>query len=201
MDDKQTLHRYLRRERESLLGKLDGLGERDVRRPMTGTGTNLLGLVKHTASVEIGYLGDVFDRPSGVPMPWFAEDAEVNADMWATAQESREEILALHRVSAAHADATIEALDLDAPGVVGWWPPERRQVTLHQILVHMIAETARHAGHADIVRELIDGAAGDGRDNLPDLSTEEWAAHRRRLEDAAMRPAATQGERGLRRST
>lgn len=57
VDLKQVLHRYLRAQREALLWKLDGLSERDVRRPMTGTGTNLLGLLKHSASVESGYLG------------------------------------------------------------------------------------------------------------------------------------------------
>ena len=55
--------------------------------------------------------------------------------------------------------ATIEALTLDSPGrVPWWWPPERQQVTLQQIMVHVTVEIARHAGHADIVRELIDGA-------------------------------------------
>lgn len=183
---KHVLHRYLSRQREQLLAKLNGLSDRDIRWPMTPTGTNLLGLVKHVASVQLGYLGDVFDRPSGRPLPWLGEDAGINADMWATAEESRAEIVDLHNFSAAHSDATIEALDLDAPGVVPWWPPERRNVTLHQILVHVTAETARHAGHADIVRELIDGAAGNNDGNLPDQTSEEWAAYRRRLEQAAI---------------
>jgi hypothetical protein len=190
MDPKQTLHSYLRKERDALLAKLDGLDERGVRWPMTPTGTNLLGLVKHTASMELGYFGDVFGRPSGVPLPWLADDAEVNADMWATAEESREEIVELFRVAAAHADATIEALDLDAPGYVPWWRPEGRDVTLHRILVHMCVEMARHAGHADIIRELIDGAAGDNDGNLAELSTEEWQAYRLRLEQAAIEAAA-----------
>ena len=90
-DPKADLHRYLQIAREALLWKLDGLSEYDIRRPMVPTGTNLLGLVKHVASVELGYLGDTFGRPSGEPLPWFAEDAEPNADMWATADESRED--------------------------------------------------------------------------------------------------------------
>jgi hypothetical protein len=93
MDPKQTLHWYLRKERDALLAKLDGLDERSVRWPMTSTGTNLLGLVKHTASMEVGYFGEVFGRPTDVALPWLAEDAEANADMWATAEESREEIV------------------------------------------------------------------------------------------------------------
>ena len=185
---KATLHDYLRRRRSDLLGKLDGLSEHDVRRPMTPTGTNLLGLVKHVASVELGYFTDVFGRPVR-ELPWFADDAELNADMWATADESREEIVELHHFSAAQTDATIEALPLDAPGEVPWWKPESRQVTLGRILVHMTVETARHAGHADILRELIDGASGQfaGDQNVPGQSPEEWAAYRARLQDAADR--------------
>lgn len=186
---KEILHRYLRVQRDGLLAKLDGLGERDIRWPMTRTGTNLLGIVKHVASVQLDYFGEVFGRPHGRALPWLGDDAEVNADMWATAAETREEILELHRFSAVHTDATIEALELDATGTVPWWPPERRQVTLQLILVHMAVETARHAGHADILRELIDGAAGDGR-NLPDLPEEEWRAHRSRIEEAAEVAAA-----------
>src|SRR4029453_4181659 len=155
MDPKQILHRYLDKEREALLAKLDGVGERDVRWPMTQTGTNLLGLVKHVASIDLGYFGGVSDRPPNVPLPWLAEDAGTNADMWATADESREEIVTLYERAAVHADATIAALTLDSPGRVPWWSAERQQVTLHQIMVHVTAEIARHAGRADIGRELL----------------------------------------------
>jgi uncharacterized damage-inducible protein DinB len=186
-DAKDHLHRYLQVARESVLWKLDGLSDYDVRRPMTPTGTNLLGLVKHLASVEQGYFGDCFDRPSGEPMPWYEEDAEPNADMWATADESREEIVALYRRTWQHADATIAALDLDAVGVVPWWPEDRREATLHLLLVHMIAETNRHAGHADIVRELVDGVAGlrAPDDNLAPGDEAWWAEYRERLEHTA----------------
>jgi uncharacterized damage-inducible protein DinB len=185
MEPKDVLQRYLTRERASLLSRLDGLGEREVRWPMTPTGTNLLGLVKHVASVELGYFGEVFDRPSGEPLPWMDEGAEPNADFWATPEESTADILALARRAAAHTDATIAALDLDAPGHVPWWPRERQQVTLHTILVHMIVELCRHAGHADILAELLGGSTGDDRGNLPEQSAAEWAAYRRRLERAA----------------
>ncbi len=187
MDDKADLLGYLRVRRGDLLAKLDGLGEYDIRRPMTPTGTNLLGLVKHVASVELGYFGEVFGRPSGRALPWLADDAEPDADLWATADETREQIVELHRFSAAHSDATIESLPLDAMGEVPWWTPDRRRVTLHQILVHMCVETARHAGHADILRELIDGSIGNGTSdpNIPGRTPEEWAAHRARVEAAA----------------
>ena len=120
-DEKETLHRYLRAQRASLLSKLDGLDEYGIRRPMTGTGTNLLGLVKHVASVEVGYFGEVFDRPSDIELPWFDDGAPANADLWATADETRAQIVELHHRCAAHSDATIEALPLDAVGTVPWW--------------------------------------------------------------------------------
>ncbi|WP_214401381.1 DinB family protein [Pseudonocardia lacus] len=186
-DPKAHLHRYLQIARDALLWKLDGLGEYDVRRPLTPTGTNLLGLVKHLASVELGYFGDTFDRPSGIPLPWFDDDAEPNDDMWATPEESREDIIGLYTRARAHADATIDALPLDAVGHVPHWPGERSEVTLHQILVHMIAETHRHAGHADIVRELIDGQVGlrVDNDNMAPGDGGWWGEYRERLERAA----------------
>ena len=167
-DLKADLHQYLRSGREALLWKLDGLDEYDLRRPMTPTGTNLLGVVKHVALTEAGYLGAVFGRPIPDPLPGLEDDAEPNADMWATLNETREVVTAFYHRVGAHSDATIEALPLDATGEVPWWPADRRTVTLHRILAHMIAETHRHAGHMDIVRELIDGAAGlrQANDNL-----------------------------------
>lgn len=186
-EEKATLHRYLQEGRDALLWKLDGLSEYDARRPVTATGTNLLGVVKHVASVELGYFGDTFGRPSGEPLPWFEEDAEDNADMWATAEESREDIVALYHRSWAHADATIVALPLDAVGHVPWWADDRKQVTLHRILAHMIAETHRHAGHADVVRELIDGEVGlrADNDNMAPGDQAWWAEYRDRLERVA----------------
>ncbi|MFF0017068.1 DinB family protein [Streptomyces sp. NPDC005374] len=158
-DPKEDLHRYLKAAREAVVWKLDGLSEYDIRRPLTPTGTNLLGLVKHLASVELGYFGPTFDRPHTESLPWHEEGSEPNADMWAPADESREDVLGLYHRAWAHADATIEALPLDAMGHVEWWG-DNGHVTLQRIMLHMTAETNRHAGHADIVRELIDGKVG-----------------------------------------
>jgi uncharacterized damage-inducible protein DinB len=190
-DPKADLHRYLQRARDALVWKLHGLSEYDVRRPITPTGTNLLGLVKHVASVESGYLGDTFGRPFPGPRPWLDDDAESNADMWATLDETREQIVDLYHRVWAHSDVTIVALPLDARGQVPWWPDGRRDVTLHTILVHMIAETDRHTGHADIVRELIDGAVGLRADNpnLPSKDESWWAEYRSRLEQVATETA------------
>jgi uncharacterized damage-inducible protein DinB len=186
-DVKAELLIYLQRARAAVVWKLEGASELDVRRPLTPTGTNLLGLVKHLAAVDAGYLGEVFGRPFPEPMPWDDQDAEPDTDMWATPEESREDLVALYRRVWAHGDATVAALDLDTTGTVPWWPEERRHPTLHRVLVHLIAETHRHAGHADIVRELVDGTAGMLPD-VPNLGAEDpdaQAAHRARVQAAA----------------
>lgn len=186
-DDKQTLQRYLQAERDALLWKLEGPSERDLRWPMTPTGTNLLGLVKHVASMEYGYFGAVFGRPEPEPIPWLDDDAEDNADLWATVEQDRDWVIAFYLRAQEHANTTIDTLDLDARGVVPWWSPTSREVTLHRILVHVIDETARHAGHADIVRELIDGASGLRPDNsnLPEHDAHWWNAYVDRLRAVA----------------
>ena len=184
---KADLQRYLQAGRDVLLWKLERLSPYDCRRPLVPTGTNLLGIVKHVAIVESGYLGATFGRPFAEQMPWIAEAAEPNADMWADAEESVAGIVALYRRVWAHSDATVEALTLDALGHVAWWPDDRSEVTLHQILIHLIAETNRHAGHADLVRELIDGAAGLrlDNDNLAPGDAAWWEAYRQKLEETA----------------
>jgi uncharacterized damage-inducible protein DinB len=183
----ETLARYLQTLRDAVVWKLDGLSEYDARRPLTPTGTNILGLVKHLAYVEAGYFGATFGRP--FPEPTYPEDEagmDHNIDMWATAEESREDIVGLYRRVWAHAAETFAAGDVDTPGRVPWWPEERAGVTLHQILVHMCVETARHAGHIDILRELIDESVGMRPEalNLPD-DDYDWPAHVARVEAAA----------------
>jgi uncharacterized damage-inducible protein DinB len=189
VDTKQTLCRYLQTARDAVLWKLDGLAERDLRMPRTASGTNLLGLVKHLAGVEAEYFGSCLGRPFPDTIPWLDEDAEPEADMWATADESPEQIVQLYRDVQAFADATIAGLPLDAPAHVPWWRPE--ETTLHRLLVHMIAETARHAGHIDILREHIDGRRGllATAPNLPDVDDAWWRNHVARLTEIAERTA------------
>ena len=188
-DFKADLRRYLQDAREALLWKLDGLSEYDVRRPLVPTGTNLLGLVKHLTGVEMGALGVTFGRPCADPMPW--DESDPMSDMFAAPSESREFVTGLYRRTWAHSDATVDALPLDAVGHVPWWPPDRNEVTLHHMLVRVATETARHAGHADIVRELIDGAAGwtQGQSNLPPGDPPWWQTHHDRVERAARQAA------------
>ncbi|MDN3242810.1 DinB family protein [Glycomyces tritici] len=191
-DPKTHLHHYLTNARAAVLWKLEGLGEYDIRRPLTPTGTNLLGLVKHLTCTTADYFGTVFDRPFPDPQPWFDPDTAPGADMWATPDEPTGLLIDLYHRTGAHADAVITELDLDTEGRVPWWPAEDATVTLHRILVHMIDETNRHAGHADIIRELIDGSAGlrQGADNLPANTPEQWTAHYNAIEQAARAAAA-----------
>jgi hypothetical protein len=182
---KEYLHSDLRDVRESMLWKLEGLGEHDVRRPLTATGTNLLGLVKHLSIWEARYFGDVFGRPFPEPLPRWDADADRGADNWATATESRAGIVDRYRRVWAHSDATITALDIDARGHVPWWP--RPDVLLFTVLVHVLTETNRHAGHADILREQLDGAVGDfpGSTILQARDPAFWAERRATIERAA----------------
>lgn len=182
-----TLVRYLQNSRDAVLWKLEGLSEYDARRPMTPTGTNVLGLVKHLAYVEAGYFGDTFGRPFPEPTyPDDFDDQDPNLDLYATAEESREDIVGLYRRAWAHAAETFAQCDLDTVGRVPWWPEGHNEVTLHRILVHLAVETARHAGHLDILREQLDDATGMRADatNLPDEGYD-WPAHVARVEAAA----------------
>jgi hypothetical protein len=200
-DTKKQLHLYLRGARETLVWKLDGLSQYDMRRPLTPTGTNLLGLVKHSTATHLGYFGEVFGRAGDTSArrwrsrgrrrsaPSLAAvvtgDAEPNAEFWATPDESSEDIVTSCRAAWGMSDATISELPLDAVGRVPWWGDAR--VTLLQVMAHVTSETQRHAGHADIVRELIDGSAGllKGHDNLHVRDPAEQRRFREQVEAAA----------------
>jgi uncharacterized damage-inducible protein DinB len=153
-DEKESLYVALDRHRDVVLWKLDGLDDEQLRRPMTPSGTSLLGLVKHLASVEYGWFCEPFGRPSdAVPF----DEADPEADMRAAPHETTADIVAFYGRARAAADAVIEELGVEDTGT-GW---QGNPVTMRWVLIHMIEETARHAGHMDILRELIDGQAGD----------------------------------------
>ncbi|WP_406389668.1 DinB family protein [Streptomyces sp. NBC_00887] len=180
---KDNLHGRLRRDRKALLWKLDGLSEYDARRPLTATGTNLLGLVKHVATVEARYFGEVFDRPSPKPLSrWQDSDG---SDQWAAEDETRDQIIGFYRRTWEHSDATINELPLDAPGHVPWWPEPYANTNLFAVMTHVLSETVRHAGHADILREGLDGRTGLRAENERQIDEEVRAAYCAKIEQAA----------------
>ncbi|MFD7687809.1 DinB family protein [Streptomyces sp. NPDC059781] len=181
---RDSLHGRLRRDREALLWKLDGLSEYDARRPLTATGTNLLGLVKHVATVEARYFGEVFDRPSPEPLPRWQDHSD-GSDLWATEDETRDQITGFYRRTWEHSDATIDGLPLDAPGHVPWWPEPRPNTNLFAVMVHVLGETIRHAGHADILREGLDGRTGVRAEHEKQIDEEARAAHWAKIEQTA----------------
>jgi hypothetical protein len=165
IDLKAELLAALRSRRAVMLAKLGGLSNFDQRRPLTPSGTNLLGLVKHLAGLEYGYLGDAFGRTAYARPSWFRDDPYTEIDMWATPDESGDYIVSVYRDACRHSDDTAIALDLDSPGHVAHWAAGQRNTTLGVLLVRMVSETAQHAGHADIIREIIDGQIDtDGTD-------------------------------------
>ena len=153
-DEKELLHTQLQLSRDALLWKLEGLGDADVRKPMTRTGTNLLGIVKHLAGIESFYFCDSFGRP-GVSLPWQG-DPEPSGDMWAKPGEATATIVGGYRSACAAADETIRELDLDTVGKHHIGLP----VSLRWMILNVLIDTTRHVGHADILREQIDGATG-----------------------------------------
>lgn len=154
---KAHLHDHLRWVRSALVWKLDGLSEYDVHRPLTSTGTNLLGLIKHTAIWDSRYFGEVFDRPFPEDLPRWDDESALGTDLWATERESCADIVDLYRRVWDHTDATIGALGLGTIGFVPWW---QEAVPLFNVMVHCLSDTTRHAGHADILREGLDGTVG-----------------------------------------
>jgi uncharacterized damage-inducible protein DinB len=155
-DEKLSLHVSLDRHRDAVLWKLEGLADDDLRRPMTQSGTNLLGLVKHLAAVEYGWFCDTFGRPTE-PLPF--DDDDPDADLRVEPEETAAGILAFYGRARATADRVIGEIGLEETGMAWFGEP----VTMRWVLIHMVEETARHAGHVDILRELIDGTTGDHR--------------------------------------
>jgi hypothetical protein len=178
---KDYLHRQLKVTREALVWKLDGLSEYDIRRPLTVTGTNLLGLIKHLATWEARYLGEVFARPFPEPLPRW-QDAD-GSDLWVASGDTREQVIGFYRRAWDHADATIKELPIDALGRVPWWPSP--DVKLFNMMVHVLQDTTRHAGHADILREQLDGRTGVMAEYEEEIDTAARATHRAKIEHAA----------------
>jgi hypothetical protein len=178
---KDYLHGQLKVTREALVWKLDGLSEYDIRRPLTATGTNLLGLVKHLATWEARYLGEIFDRPFPEPLVRW-QDAD-GSDLWVTQGETREQVIGFYQRAWEHADETIKGLPIDALGHVPWWP--RPHVKLFNMMVHVLQDTTRHAGPADILREQLDGRTGVTAEYEEQIDTAAREICRAKIEQAA----------------
>ena len=154
--EKESLKVALDRHRDAILWKLEGVGDDDLRRPLVPSGTSLLGLVKHLATVEYGWFCDTFGRPTE-PLPF--DDDDPDADLRIEPDETTADILAFYGRARTTADRIIEEIGLEETGMAWFGEP----VTMRWVLIHMVEETARHAGHVDILRELIDGMTGDHR--------------------------------------
>jgi uncharacterized damage-inducible protein DinB len=152
--EKEMLQVSLDRHRDVVLWKLEGLDDAQVRRVLVPSGTSMLGLVKHLAATEYGWFGLQFEREHE-PLP-FDDDGDEDADFKLGPAETTADVLAFYERARTFADKTIDELDLEATGA-GW---ADRELSLRWVLIHMIEETARHAGHMDILRELVDGTTG-----------------------------------------
>ena len=152
---KDTLLALLDNNRAVVLWKLDGLSLEEASRPVVGSGTSLLGLVKHLAYVERWWFG-VFFAGTSVDDPWSAEDPD--ADFRIEDDETVHSVISLYTEAVARSNELVAEAQMDDISV-GSRDGER--YALRWIVAHMIEETARHAGHADIIRELIDGTTGD----------------------------------------
>ena len=180
---KPELQKYLQDTRALMLAKLEGLGEYDRRRPLVPSGTNLLGLVKHLAGIEYVYLGTSVGRPPADVLPWEADGSVwEGADMWAKPTESTDYITGLYREACAHSDRSIAEFELDHPAEVPHWSEDKRSTTFGALLIRVVDETAHHAGHADIIRELLDGEGGKDANLLDEAG---WTDYYTKIQRAA----------------
>ena|SRR5690349_16500470 len=153
-DERDALTQQLDFHRATLLRKLEGLDEDQLRRPMTASGLSLLGLVKHLAETEHGWFLNIY---GGLAEPdLFSSDGHPDADFRVGPDETADALVGQYLRTCERARAVVAAGGLD--DVVA--TPSGAEANLRAILVHMIQETARHNGHADIIREAIDGATG-----------------------------------------
>jgi uncharacterized damage-inducible protein DinB len=156
-DERTMLVAFLDYYRETMIRKLEGLNPEQARWKPADTATSLISMVQHLAVVENWWFRVCFD---GQPDDYIAPDDDPDADFRVPDDRTIDDVVAFYRREYALANDIIER----ASSLDDWSPPAERPKhprTLRWILVHMIEETARHAGHADITRELIDGSTGD----------------------------------------
>jgi uncharacterized damage-inducible protein DinB len=144
-----TATAFLSFARSCVLKKADGLSEEQLRRVLVGSGTNILGLVQHLTGAERGWFGyDLLGEES--------EHGDLGMEV--PAERSAEQVLADYREAIEASDAAIRAVG--DPAALMARPVDDARLSLRWLLAHATSETARHAGHADILREQLDGVTG-----------------------------------------
>ena len=155
-DEKEVLGGFLDHYRQTVLDICEGLSDEALRRPMVPSGTSLLGMVKHLAYDERGWFQEnIANEPFDFPF----DPSDPEADLRVEEDETSEEIFKLYRDACDRSRRALEEASLDD---MVQNPDRRADYNVRWVVVHMIEETARHAGHADILRELIDGKTGAG---------------------------------------
>jgi uncharacterized damage-inducible protein DinB len=150
--ERELLERWLDFERDAVLRKIEGASDRDARAAAVPSGVSLLGILKHLANTEQGWFHVVFANEA----PFMIDDpSDPDADWRVGPDETAETLAALYRTMCARSREIVDSASLDD---VATYPG--KDMTLRWIVVHMIEETARHAGHADVIREILDGATG-----------------------------------------
>jgi len=152
--EKGSLQASLDRHRDAVLWKLQGLTDAELRHAMLPSGNTLLGLVKHLATWEYIWICRTFGQPTEqLPIDGGDDYADVRIDP----HDSTAGILAFYRRARGAADEVISRVGLDEVGTTMF----DDSVSLRWVVIHILEDTARHAGHIDVMRELIDGAVGD----------------------------------------
>ena len=160
-DEKEVLGGFLDHYRKTMLAICEGLTEEQVRKPMVASGTSLLGMMQHLAWTERGWFTEVVAQQK-VDYPFDEEDPD--ADFKVADDVTKEEIFDLYRQACDESRAILEKASLDD---LAWVEYRKLNYNVRWVVVHMIEETARHAGHADILREMIDGRIGAGYEPDP----------------------------------
>jgi uncharacterized damage-inducible protein DinB len=157
LDEREQLLGYLAQQRLYLRAAAHGLGDEEARAARTPSTLTVGGLVKHVAFVEEGWVGMVQQRGSGNDQDAYMENFQLGPE------ETLQSVLDRYADVAAESDRVLAGIhDLNqlvpVPKDVPWFPKDLDAWTVRWVILHLITETARHAGHADIVREAIDGA-------------------------------------------
>ncbi|MGB3304779.1 MAG: DinB family protein [Thermomicrobiales bacterium] len=153
--EKSMMLGFLNWHRDTLLCKIDGLTDEELRRPHDPSGLTLLGLVKHLTDVERSWFREVV---AGEDLSALWDDSDPQRYWRIEPHETTAEIIAGYSAEVAAANALLDEIGMDEP--VHAARAEDTGMTVRWVVLHMIEETARHNGHADLIREAIDGQTG-----------------------------------------